>query len=359
MTQEEFVSDLNVPIELVGMPAFLSPMLHKISTQRAAMFSAHAPQAMVINGGETPRIATGLETKVGKYQLNPSTREQDIQIKEIIPKFKSNSGRGLAINNPVITVVYIGNDDGKIGYVDIPSYTELGSGFGYINKKLNRHLLIKDNFIEKDINFISAPNHDGDLYNLGVNANVCYLPDWGVADDAFVISDRLQKKLNHTVINTISLNLHIDDIPLNLYGDEDDYKIFPDLGEVVRDDGCVIALRTHNASSLLTDITAESLRTLEPLHDEMHVAPPGAEIIDVQIFTNQKKFPVLLKNELYTQIMQYQQQHNVYYETIVNLYNTYLKLGYKFSPEFINLVTRCNMLCYTLLGIAQVILMFI
>lgn len=350
MTPEEFTSDLTVPLQLVGFPAFLSPMLHKISTQRGAMFSAHGAQAMVVEGAESPRILTGLESKVGEYELNPSARDQDIQIKEIIPKFKSNSGRGLAVNNPVLTVVYLGCDDNKIGYVDIPSYTELGSGFGYINKKLNRHLLMRDNFIEKDTKFMTAPNHDGDLYNLGVNANVCYLPDWDVADDAFVISDRLQRKLRHTVINTIQLNLHIDDIPLNLYGDENDYKIFPDLGEIVRDDGCVVALRTHNASSLLTDITAESLRTLEPLHDEMHVAPPGAEIIDVQVYTNQKKYPSLLKNDLYTQLMQYQQQHIVYYETIVNLYHEYVKLGYQLSPEFINLATRCNTLCYTRAG---------
>lgn len=350
MTPEEFTSDLNVPIELLGMPAFMSPMLHKISTQRAAMFSAHAPQAMVVKGAEHARISTGMDVKVGRYSNNPSQREQDMQIKEIVPKFKSNTGRGLAINNPSITVIYLGADDNKISYIDIPSYTELGSGFGYINKKLNRHLLVKDNFVEKDTKFLTAPNHDGELYNLGVNANVCYIPDWGVADDAFVISKRLQKKLEHTVINTIALDLHIDDIPLNLYGDEIEYKVFPDLGETVRDDGCVIALRTHNTSSLLTDITTESLRTLEPLHDEMHVAPPGAEIIDVQVFTNQRRYPALTKDELYTQLMQYQQQHIVYYETIVDLYNKYLKEGYKFSTKFINLVTRCNMLCYTRAG---------
>jgi len=346
MTQEEFRSDLNVPVELIGMPAFMSPMLHKISTQRAAMFSAHAAQAMVVDGAEYPRISTGMEPKVGKYDFNPSDRDQDMQIKEIIPKFKSNIGKGV-INNPFITVIYQGGDDGKIGYIDIPSYTELGSGFGYINKKLNRHLLVKHNFIEKDVKFISAPNHMDELYNLGVNANVCYIPDWGVADDAFVISKSLQKKLSHTVINTITLVLHIDDIPLNLYGDENEYKIFPDIGETVRDDGCVVALRTHNTSSLLTDITTESLRTLEPLHDNMHVAPPGAEIIDVQVFTNQKRYPALLKNELYTQPMLYQQQHIAYYETIVDLYEQYRKEGYKFSTEFTNLVTRCSMLCYT------------
>ena len=50
MTREDFVSDLNVRLELVGMPAFLSPFLHKISTQRAAMFSAHGSQAMVVYG---------------------------------------------------------------------------------------------------------------------------------------------------------------------------------------------------------------------------------------------------------------------------------------------------------------------
>jgi len=356
MDKNEFNSDLNAPVDVLGIPAFLSPMLHKISTQRATMFSAHASQAMVIDGAETPRISTGLEIKVGEYELNQSSRDQDIQIKEIIPKFRGNSGRGLAIHNPIITVVYLGCDDNKIGYVDIPMYTELGDGFGYINKRLNRHLLVKDSFVEKDTKFISAPNHDGELYNLGVNATVCYIPDWNVSEDAFVISDRLRDKLAHTVINTITLSLKADDIPLNLYGSADDYKVFPDLGETVRDDGCVIALRNHNSSSLLSDVTAESLRTLEPLHDEMHVAPPGAEIIDIQVFTNQRKYPKLLKDDLYAQIMQYQQQHQAYYESIVNLYNEYLKLGHKFSSEFTNLVTRCTMLCYNKAG-KQMLLM--
>lgn len=356
MDKNEFTSDLNVPIEVLGIPAFLSPMLHKISTQRATMFSAHAAQAMVIDGAETPKISTGMEVKIGAYELSQSSRDQDIQIKEIVPKFSGNSDRGLAIHNPITTVIYVGCDDNKIGYIDIPTYTELGDGFGYINKRMNRHLLVKDTFVEKEVKFTSAPNHDGDLYNLGVNATVCYMPDWNVTEDAFVISDRLRDKLAHTVINTITLRLNADDIPLNLYGDEDEYKIFPDLGERVRDDGCVIALRTHNASSLLSDVTAESLRNLEPLHDEMHVAPPGAEIIDVQVYTNQRKYPKLLKDDLYTQIMQYQQQHQVYYESIVNIYNTYLKLGYKFSSSFINLVTRCNMLCYNKAG-RQMLLM--
>lgn len=356
MDINKFTSDLNVPLELMGIPAFLSPMLHKVSTGRATMFSAHAAQAMVIDGAETPLISSGLEPKVGEYEFNKSARDQDVQIKELVPKFASNMSRGLTTHNPMITMVYLGAKDNLIGYVDIPSYTELGDGFGYINKKLNRHLLVKDSYIEQETKFVSAPNHDGNLYNLGVNATVCYMPDWNVTEDAFVLSDTLAKKMTHTVINTLNLSLNTNDIPLNLYGNEDEYKIFPDIGETVRDDGCIIALRNHDTSSLLSDITAESLRTLEPLHDEMHVAPPGAEIIDVQVFTHQRKYPKILKDELYVQLMEYQQQHILYYETIVNIYDKYLKLGYKFTPGFTNLATRCNMLCHSRAG-RQMVLM--
>lgn len=345
MNPEEFVSDLNVPPQLVGTPALLAPMLHQTSSQRALMLSSNVPQVMVVHGAETARIQTGFETKYGRYELDSSARDQDVQILEIVPKFKLDISKNQINYNPTITVVYVGCDDNLIGSFDVNTYTSLHNGFGYINKKMNQHNLSKGNFIDKNMKFQTAPNHDNGLYNLGVNAKVCYIPMWDTTDDAFVISKSLAKKLEHTVIETLTIDIHPDDIPLNLYGDYDDYKCFPDIGESVRQDGIILGFRTLGKSSFLSDLTQEALMRPDHNHDELHMAPVGAEIIDVEIFTNHKKYQELCTG-IYSQMMTYQTQYHNYYATMIDIYEKYKKANYQVRPEFNALITQYKGLCY-------------
>lgn len=345
MEREEFVSDLNIPSELVGSPCLLSPMLHQTSSQRSLMLSSNVPQVMVVHGAETARIQTGFESKYGKYEFDSSARDQDVQILEVVPKFKLDISKNQISYNPTITIIYVGCDDGLIGSFDINTYTALHSGFGYINKKMNQHNLAKGNFIEKSMKFQTAPNHDKGLYNLGVNAKVCYIPMWDTTDDAFVISKSLAKKLDHTVIDTLSIDIHPDDIPLNLYGDTDDYKCFPDIGETINQNGILLGFRSLNKSSFLSDLTQEALMRPDYNHDELHVAPVGAEIIDIEIFTNHKKYQELCTG-IYSQMMLYQTQYHNYYATIIDIYEKYKKANYKIRPEFNALITKYKGLCY-------------
>lgn len=343
MNKEEFISDLNVKPELIGSPALLSPFLQQISSQRALMMSSNLGQVMVVHGCEIARIQTGFESKFGKYEFNASERDQDIQVLEVVPKFKSGIGDYIK-SNPQITVIYMGCDDGKIGTFDVSSYTTLYSGFGYINKKLNGFQLSKNNYVSKDVKLQTSPNHDGDLYSMGVNANVCYLPMWDTTDDAFVISSSLAKKCEHTYIDTLIVNIHPDDIVLNLYGNDEEYKCMPDIGDRVRDDGIILGFRTINKSSFLSDLTQEALRRPEHNHDELHIAPAGAEILDIQVYTNHKKYKESCDG-VYSQIMKYQAQHYDYYATIIDAYERYKKEGCKITSQFNSLITKYKGLC--------------
>ena len=345
MDSKEFQSDLTVRPELLGSPALLTRFLQNTSSQRSLMSGNALPQAEILHGSECSRIQTGFETKYGRYQFDVSSRDQDVQILEVIPKFKVSVRNDQIRNNPTLTVIYLGSDDGRIGYFDVNSYTELHSGFGYINKKMNQFRLTKGDFVAKETKFVSAPNHDDDIYEMGTMVNSCYIPMWDTTDDAFVISRSLAKKMEHTVIDTVIINIKADSIPLNLYGDDLDYKCFPDIGERVREDGIVMGFRQRNESTFLTDITARALCEPEYLHDDIYVAEPGAEIIDVQIFTNQKVYPTL-NDGPYVQLMHYQDQHHEYYAAIIDAYERLKKEGYKCRPEFSNLVTKCKGWCY-------------
>lgn len=342
MNRKQFVSDLNVRPELVGSPATLSPFLQFISSQRGLMLSSNAPQMMVVDGCQTARIQSGYETKIGKYEFDKSTRDQDVQIVAVIPKFRVNAGLQKIKNNPSLTVIYIGADDGKVGYFEVDSYTELYSGFGYINKQMNFDQLQEGRLVSQTTKFVTSPNHEDGLYKMGVNANVAYLPLWATTEDAFVISRSLQKQLSHTVIDSVTIDVKIDDIPLNLYGGENEYKTFPEIGEQIREDGILIGFRKQNKSSFLTDMTDEKLRHAEEFHDDLYRAEAGATVIDVEIFTNHKKYPELSSDTAYAQLMQYQDQYHAYWSAIVDVYEQMKREGREITPAFNTLVTSCK-----------------
>ena len=118
---------------------------------------------MVVDGCQTARIQSGYETKIGKYEFDKSTRDQDVQIIAVIPKFRVNAGLQKIKNNPSLTVIYIGAEDGKVGYFEVDSYTELYSGFGYINKQMNFDQLQEGRLVSQTTKFVTSPNHEDGL----------------------------------------------------------------------------------------------------------------------------------------------------------------------------------------------------
>ena len=310
------------------------------------MLSSNAPQMMVVDGCQTAKIQSGYETKIGRYEFDKSSRDQDVQVVAVIPKFSVNAGMQKIKSTPSLTVIYIGCDDGKVGYFDVEGYTALYSGFGYINKQMNYDQLQEGRLIDKDTKFVTSPNHEDGLYKMGVNAKVAYLPLWATTEDAFVISKSLQKRLSHMVIDSVTIDVKIDDIPLNLYGGDDEYKTFPDIGEQVREDGVLIGFRKRNKSSFLTDMTDDKLRVGEEFHDDLYRAEAGATVIDVEIFTNHKKYMELSSDTAYAQLMQYQDQYQSYWAAIIDVYTQMEREGREITPAFNTLVTSCKGWCY-------------
>lgn len=346
MNSQEFQSDLTVRPEIVGCPALISPMLQFISSQRGLMLSSNCPQMMVVDGCQVARIQSGFETKIGKYEFDKSSRDQDVMIIAVIPKFQATAGQQKIRNNPTHLVVYIGADDGKVGYFEVNTYTALYSGFGYINKMLNWDQLQEGRFVSKDTKFVTSPNHEDGLYKMGINAKVAYLPLWATTEDAFVISRSLQKQLTHTVVDSVTIDIKVDDVPLNLYGAEDEYKAFPDIGEAIRDDGILIGFRKQNKSSFLTDMTDAKLRQAEEFHDDLYKAEAGAIVIDVEIFTNHKMYQEIQANTAFSQLMEYQNQYTAYWASIVDIYDQITKEGKDVTPAFNTLVTCCKGWCH-------------
>lgn len=339
--QELLESDLAVRRECLGLQTQMAPFPQHCSTQRLVMFSSHSAQAMVLNHPEPPRIFTGMENVIGKYSFSTTRRDQDIHVLGIVPKFRPTSWRG---EMPMYTVIYRGATDGKIGYIDVSRYTYLHDGFGYMNVTPDINTFACESDIPKEMVITKSPAWVEEDYCMGLNANVIYLTDPAATEDAFVISESLAERWTNLAISKVRLSLSQDDILLNLYGDHDadEYKVIPDIGDVVRADGILAAIRTKNATSYVSDMTLDALQRVEPLHDELHKAPPGSKILDVDVYVDFKTLARLKESHtVFDQLLKIYDDHQYYYNEIVRYYTKFKEQGVEISDEFNTLVLRC------------------
>jgi DNA-directed RNA polymerase beta subunit len=337
------ISDCNVRPEILGLELLLSPFTQFNSSQRSNMFSSNISQALVIDGCEPPRIGSGYEQMFGDYSFDTTKRKSDGQLFDVIPKFEVGFGSSHITDNPKKTVVLI-TDEG-VDCIEISSYTQLYNGFGYKNNISPNMMFLNSesgSFIDKDMEFTKPPNHKDGMYCLGVNANIVFMSMPQVTQDAIVLSESFAKKCSHPGIYTIKIFLDESSLPINLYGNETEPKLFPDIGEQVNDDGILMAIRNKDEESF-ADLIESSLNRVQISTDNLIKAPLGSTVLDVQVYSSQVAMRKLSNNPgIMGQLVKYQQQHYTYYRKVIDCYNRLKQEGYtKFTPRFNDLVTRC------------------
>lgn len=335
---EPYLENTKAPVQLLGLAPLLSPFADHTSSQRGMMFSNHLPQAQCLVGAEMPKVMTGYEPLVGDYEFNPTDRDQGIQILETIPRFIVNSGMFPIRVNPSYTIVHRREKDNLVGVFHLNKWTYRSDGYGYQNIWLNTALLNKGNYIPPEIKLSTSPIHKGSGYGLGTNLRCAYMSIPQVTEDAVVISETAAKKLTAQGVSKISFKILPNQLPLNLYGTDEEYKFMPDMGEYVREDGILCALRTPTADSIILDLMPESLHQIQHLHDTTFYVPPGSEIIDIDIKVN-RKCKVKTPREIFTQIEKYTNATNEYYLRIWETYQRITREGFGITPEFNTLVT--------------------
>ena len=330
--------DLAIRPEYLGTPQLLAPFVHHTSSQRGMMYSSHLSQALVLDGAEQPRIMTGYEKVIGNYEITSCRVEQDMIIRKILPKYNPLNYREKAgLEIPEWCVIYVGQEDGKVHCMDIRRYTLLHDGFGYFNQMhgFDDDLLFEGSLIQKGTQLTSSPAHSGIKYMMGMNARVAFMSEWGVTEDAFIVSKSLAAKGGNTAIQQVKLNIGLDTMPLDLYGQGGNYKCFPSIGETVREDGALIALRNISKSTYVQDMTPSALRNIEHIHDEVHRAPPGSKILDVDVYINTEAARKLKDVHNFQQFFDLEQCHRWQQDEIIAAYEQLcVKEGLPCAPEF-------------------------
>lgn len=272
---------------LVGING-LNPFIGAISSARSVMGASHVSQRLVINGATEKRIQTGVEAELGKYTLSVEM-PNDGTILKVIERYPTNLGKESIAFNPEILVIYEIDETKEIDCFSIPLYKSMHQYFGFELKfNSNFSMLAAGNYIKKGTIFADTPakTEDGG-YKYGIELNMCLMSHPASSEDGVLISRDVLDRLKFKIYEHRVVEFGASQYPLNLYGTVDNYKPFPDIGDKVRSDGLLVAVRDYNISTFPVDIDIFSTMEVDHIFDKpIYARDSGGRVIDIKVITD-------------------------------------------------------------------------
>jgi hypothetical protein len=252
------------------------------------MLNSHLSQCITTNTSSKKRILSGLENELGRFTIGVKA-PVDMTVLKVLEVYPKSMGMDSIELNPEVVVIYEDNNTKEVNVLSIPRYISNHQYFGYPLKYKPAYNKISPGatFRAGEI-FADSPavDSDGD-YNFGHTLNMAFMSHPGASDDGIVICEDVLDRLKFKVYEKRSIEFGGSYYPLNVYGDKDNYKPFPDIGEVVRGDGLLMALRSYDVSSYPSDIDIYSTMEVNHIFDKpIYCRDFGGRVIDIRVTTD-------------------------------------------------------------------------
>lgn len=306
------------------------------STARLVMHSNHiASRPSLIRPEKKQSVISGIEYELGKY-IDDVKAEYNCVVRGTVPKVVNNPEL-----NPETSLFVEFERDGEIflDLIDIPNHRSKHTYFGYdlIPTEELQNIRYGSPLAEGTILAKTRSLANDHSYMYGVNANVAMMADKAGAEDGYIVSESFLKKIEFTTISKRVIHLDRDTIPINLYGDDEVFKMFPDIGETVNAAGILFATRERDDYFSIVDINNEGISEIDYNFDDPVHVPKGSKVIDIKVYkgTNPKK---VFSDNISEQLEKYYQLQYAYYDSIVKNYYTLLReakqmYGSNFRPR--------------------------
>ncbi len=276
MALKEELNAMN-KIDPTNMAGILNlTLFNKSSGPRLHITSTYFEQSVVLNESEVAMMYTGYEKEFGRFNDSLRIAKVPYTILARIEKYPTRPGFHY-------TLILKDNWSGFISLVENKHYESLAEEHGYTKSNVAVDMLPKGATIPKGQVLSKCNSHDTfNNYKSGFNANVCYISRNENIEDGYIISKSLADRISFTSITEVEVTLGFSDVLLNLYGDKDNYKSFPDMFEQVAG-GIFCGKRSITSQKLACDGTVNALMTPNT-HDDLFYG--DGEVLDVDIHVN-------------------------------------------------------------------------
>jgi DNA-directed RNA polymerase beta subunit len=316
---QEAASRLKSPEAILGK-MLTQPMSVDNAGARKIMYATHHDHSLMLLKAEQAIIETGYEIRYGDYSSSITKTDRDYQLIAKISKFS------FAPNHHYWLIFR----DTKSNMLDVQlriSYEPITESYGYLyNNEYMDNLHIGDyvpagTILQKSLAFDEYNNRKE-----GLNLNVAYLALDDNMEDSVILSDVAAGRMSAPLIKPVQININDNDIPLNIYGDDNTYKVIPDIGEDIIDAN-LIALRKEKKEESYFNQSVDQLRRITMSDDKRQVK---GKVIDVDIYCNN---PDILDSHYYAQLKMYYEELHRYAREMVETIMPYVSQGYQLSYE--------------------------
>ena len=301
------------------------------SASRKNMFSSQYQQHVCLEDAEIPYISTGYENLFGQHSSSFIKADRNWTVIGKVEKFSNRPGHHYFL--------FVIDEQNNMDVIERVSYCHNTESYGflynndYLDSLQINSVIPKSKTIKKSKSFDIADN-----YMAGRNLRVAYIADARTTEDAIEISKSASLALSRPEIKQVNILINDNDIPLNLYGDDNEYKILPDIGEEIKK-GIVCGVRTEKNDEIFFTQSAERLKST--LINDTTFKTKG-RIIDINIYCNKDISET--PNGIYEGQLDFYMKDNVrFYNEVCNLLKNYIdNSSYKKSHELSRLYTRCE-----------------
>ena len=293
------------------------------SGSRKIMNGTHQSHSLVLSHGEVPYVGTGYENRFGDESSSIiETGDDELEVVAKISKFSyaPNHHYWLILRN------YRTNE---LSVLERVSYKYKTESYGYLhNNSLMDSYSVPGTIIHSNTVLRRSTGFDqfGNKTN-GRNCNIAYLALDNNMEDSVIISSKCSEELSAPLIRSVKIVINENDIPLNIYGNDELYKVHPDIGEDVKD-GILMAYRREKREEAIYTQSVQRLQQI--MMSDSKITIKG-KVIDINIYCN---------NPEYIQSNTYNQQFLAYYRDrlrcdteLINAVGPYMSQGCTLSYE--------------------------
>lgn len=290
-----------------------------VSASRADMFASEIGQAPPLKDSNVRRMLTGMERRFGEYTDKVIMPCDASVIRTVIRRASGGYQGKVPLEK---TIIYQDVHNGSYGCVTIPIFScnHQQFGFDFVRTPIVDNILPGSN-IPKGTVLAQSPSIDKyQNYKFGIQGKVAFMSIPEVSQDGAVISQSFAKRASFKGYGQRTFSFGEDIVPLNLFGrSEGEYKIFPDVGELIPDNGLLFATRQVINGLNAVQLSEANLRVWSEA-DKRTYAKGGAKVVKVEVIhtpTGRSALP----EEMTRQCKRYHESDTTYYRDLIDTEN--------------------------------------
>lgn len=311
------------------------------SSSRSVMLMNQLSQVLALKYAEPRMVLSGYEMEMAKANSFKSLEDSIVlDILESYSPFTNHSS-----DEPEVTdILFYDKIRDVVDLLRIKQYDKYDKKFGFEHTFLDslRYLNEGDDIVgSKQLTRTNSEVAEGE-YGFGVNVAVMPITEAGVSEDAIIISDTLAKRLGYYTYETIRFEIGGKYIPLNLHGNDTEYKCIPDIGDDIGDSGVIVGIRELDDDFFGCLFSFEELQDYDPLFDKVYSAKHAHGIVvDVNVIHTPKNAKYTMYEGTFSQLDAYAQAQAAHRDKFIEKSNQWIdqyrtKAGDELHPALIN-----------------------